>query len=108
MDKAERERRIADEQKLEAADDATRLADNGGHTHLRGAVDEFSELYFRNGEDSDGDPTDPANPNSAAYNRELTDSDEPMVDVDGHILSEDVDDTASVPRAGEPRPDDRS
>ncbi len=68
----------------EPRDDTTPVIDNGGYTHLAGATEE-EELYFESGEDSDGDPTNPANVNSRAYNPELDDRGEPLVDGTGRV-----------------------
>jgi hypothetical protein len=68
------------------SDDTTPVTENGGFIHLQGAVEDDSELYFRNGEDSDGDPEDLANPNSRGYNFELEDNSDVPIDLkDDHL-----------------------
>lgn len=81
--------------KDEARDDTTRVVENGGYIHLAGAAED-DELYFKNGEDSDGDPNNPANPNSRAYNPLLEDTDEPLVDGFGDIQQTSLDQFADI------------
>lgn len=80
----------------EPLDDTTNVIDNGGYVHLREATED-EELYFENGEDADGNPTHPANVNSRAYNPELDDRDEPLVDGTGLIQQTRLDQIADLP-----------
>ncbi len=80
----------------EPRDDTTTVIDNGGYTHLAAATED-DELYFESGEDADGDPTHPANVNSRAYNPELEDRDEPLVDGTGQVQHTRLDQIADLP-----------
>lgn len=89
-------------------DDTTPVTENGGFIHLSGALQEDTELYFLNGEDSDGDPNDLANPNSRAYNPELESSDEPTNLKDGgHLHITSLDQIADLQPESE-RPKDKA
>lgn len=85
----------------EQPDDTSRVADNGGYAHLANALDEDFELFFKSGEDSDGDPNDPANLNSRGYNAELDDTDEPLDLHDGRIIPLTLDQVADIQPASE-------
>ena len=76
--------------------DTTRVVDNGGHTHLAGALEEDAELYFRNGEDADGDPQHSANVNSLAYNPFLDNNGEPIIDGSGKVVPTTLDEIADL------------
>jgi hypothetical protein len=80
----------------ETADDATPIVENAGYAHLGEALEEDAELYFSGGEDSDGDPNDPANVNSRAYNPFLDPTDEPLDLHDGHVRPVTLDQIADV------------
>lgn len=53
-------------------------------------------MEFENGEDADGDPNNPANPNSVAYNAQMKPTDEPQDWNDGHVRITRLDQIADV------------
>jgi hypothetical protein len=83
--------------KPEPDDDTTKVVDNFGYVHLANAAEEEDDLYYRSGEDSDGDPNHAANPNSRAYNRELDPTDEPLLNGTGRVEPPDLDQVADLP-----------
>jgi len=85
----------------EPRDDTTPVVENGGHIHLAPAAEEDAELFFERREDSDGDPNHPANPNSRAYNSDLEDRDEPLVDPNGDLKRTDIDQFPDIPSSDE-------
>lgn len=90
----------------EPREDTTPVVENGGYIHLAGAAAEDAELFFANGEDSDGNPDNPANPNSRAYNPQLGDLDEPMVDGVNGIQITELEQVADLqPESERPHPE---